>query len=99
MCPAWTPSLSPVRDMFKNKGIAFKLVLFFTLSSAAIFAAIFSYNYVVSRRMIQKGIEENSAYLITTTTSRIEVLLTSTQKVPQNTADLPRTRITMRPSF
>lgn len=74
--------------MFRNKGIAFKLVIFFTLSSAAIFAAIFSYNYAVSRRMIQKGIEENSANLITTTTSRIEVLLTSTQKVPQNAAYL-----------
>lgn len=74
--------------MLKNRGIAFKLVLFFTLSSAVIFAAIFSYNYLVSRRMIQKGIEENSANLITTTTSRIEVLLTSTQKVPQNAANL-----------
>lgn len=74
--------------MFKNKGIAFKLVIFFTLSSAVIFAVIFSYNYLVSRRMIQKGIEENSANLITTTTSRIEVLLTSTQKVPQNAAYL-----------
>ncbi len=74
--------------MFNNRGIAFKLVIFFTLSSAAIFAVIFSYNYLVSRRMIQKGIEENSANLITTTTSRIEVLLTSTQKVPQNTAYL-----------
>ncbi len=74
--------------MFQNKGIAFKLVIFFTLSSAAIFAAIFSYNYLVSRRMIQKGIEENSANLITTTTSRIEVLLTSAEKVPQNAAYL-----------
>jgi len=36
--------------------------------------------------MIEKGIEENSASLITTTTSRIEVLLTSTQKIPQNVA-------------
>lgn len=74
--------------MLKNKGIAFKLVLFFTLSSALIFAAIFSYNYLVSRKMIKKGIEENSANLITTTTSRIEILLTSTQKVPQNAAYL-----------
>ena len=74
--------------MFNNRGIAFKLVIFFTASSAAIFAVIFSYNYLVSRRMIQKGIEENSANLITTTTSRIEVLLTSTQKVPQNAAYL-----------
>ena len=79
---------SRVRNMFRNKGIAFKLVIFFTLSSAAIFAAIFSYNYIVSRGMIQKGIEENSANLITTTTSRIEVLLTSTQKVPQSVAYL-----------
>ena len=74
--------------MLKNKGIAFKLVLFFTLSSALIFAAIFSYNYLVSRKMIKKGIEENSANLITTTTSRIEILLTSTQKVPRNAAYL-----------
>ncbi len=74
--------------MFRNKGIAFKLVLFFTLSSALIFAVIFSYNYLVSRRMIKKGIKENSVNLITTTTSRIEVLLTSTQKVPQNVAYL-----------
>ena len=82
------PLFFDVREMFKNKGIAFKLVIFFTLSSAAIFAVIFSYNYLVSRRMIQKGIEENSASLITTTTSRIEVLLASTQKVPQNAAYL-----------
>ncbi len=74
------------RIVFRNKGIAFKLVLFFTLSSAAIFTAIFGYSYFVSRRMIQKGIEENSSNLITTTTSKIEVLLSSAQKVPEQIA-------------
>jgi sigma-B regulation protein RsbU (phosphoserine phosphatase) len=72
--------------MFRNKGIAFKLVLFFTLSSACIFAAIFSYNYFISRQMIEKGIKENSSNLITTTTNKIEVLLGATQKIPENIA-------------
>jgi len=75
-----------VLTVFKNKGIAFKLVLFFTLSSAIIFAGVFTYNYLVSRKMIKKAIEEHSTSLVTTTTTRIEVLLTATQKVPQNVA-------------
>lgn len=72
--------------MLRNKGIAFKLVLFFTLSSSCIFAAIFGYNYFVSRQMITKGIKENSSNLITTTTNKIEVLLSAAQKVPENIA-------------
>jgi sigma-B regulation protein RsbU (phosphoserine phosphatase) len=72
--------------MLKNKGIAFKLVLFFTLSSACIFAAIFTYNYFVSRRMIAKGIQENAGNLIMTTTNKIEAMLSAAQKVPENIA-------------
>lgn len=79
-------SRSGVWKMFADKGIAFKLVIFFTLSSAVIFATIFGYNYLVSREMIKKGIEENAAGLITTTTNKIEVLLTSAQKIPENTS-------------
>jgi len=72
--------------MLRNKGIAFKLVLFFTLSSACIFTAIFTYNYFVSRQMIAKGIEENAGNLIMTTTNKIGALLSATQKVPENIA-------------
>ncbi|HOE15794.1 MAG TPA: SpoIIE family protein phosphatase [Syntrophorhabdaceae bacterium] len=72
--------------MLRNKGIAFKLVLFFTLSSACIFVAIFTYNYFVSKRMIAKGIEENAGNLIMTTTNKIEAMLSATQKVPENIA-------------
>jgi len=72
--------------MLRNKGIAFKLVLFFTLSSACIFTAIFTYNYFVSRQMIAKGIEENAGNLIMTTTNKIGTLLSATQKVPENIA-------------
>jgi phosphoserine phosphatase RsbU/P len=72
--------------MLRNKGIAFKLVLFFVLSSSFIFAAIFSYNYFVSRQMIVKAIRENSDNLIMAATNKIEALLSATQKVPENIA-------------
>ncbi len=72
--------------MLRNKGIAFKLVLLFTLSSACIFAAIFTYNYFVSRQMIEKEIKENAGNLIMTTTNRIEAMLSAVQKVPENIA-------------
>ncbi len=72
--------------MLKNRGIAFKLVLFFVLSSSFIFAAVFSYNYFVSRKMIVKAIRENSDNLIMAATNKIEALLSATQKVPENIA-------------
>jgi len=72
--------------MIKNKGIAFKLVVFFVLSSSFIFAAIFSYNYFVSRQLIVKAINENSQHIIMAATNKIEALLSATQKVPENIA-------------
>lgn len=72
--------------VLKTKGIAFKLVLFFVLSSSCIFAAIFSYNYFVSRRLIVKAINENSEHIIMAATNKIEALLSATQKVPENIA-------------
>ncbi|MEI6153111.1 MAG: SpoIIE family protein phosphatase [Deltaproteobacteria bacterium] len=72
--------------MLKNRGIVFKLVLFFTLSSTCIFAVVFGYNYYLSRRTIEKGIEEKANSLITAATSRIETILSATQKVPEGIA-------------
>jgi phosphoserine phosphatase RsbU/P len=70
--------------MLKNKDIAFKLVLFFTLSSACIFTLIFGYNHYVSRQTIEKGIGENSRNLILTSTNKIEAVLAAAQKIPEN---------------
>lgn len=74
--------------MLKNRGLVFKLVLFFTLSSVCIFAMIFGYNYYVSRCAIAKNVEEKANSLILTTTNRIESLLNSVKKVPENLAYL-----------
>ncbi len=72
--------------MLKNRGLAFKLVLFFTISSVCIFALIFGYNYYVSRSTIEKGIEEKANNIILSTTNKIEALLNSVEKVPESIA-------------
>jgi sigma-B regulation protein RsbU (phosphoserine phosphatase) len=72
--------------MLKNRGLAFKLVLFFTISSVCIFALVFGYNYYVSRSTIAKGVEEKANSLILSTTNKIETLLNSVQKIPENLA-------------
>ncbi|MCX5813004.1 MAG: SpoIIE family protein phosphatase [Proteobacteria bacterium] len=70
--------------MLRNKGIAFKLVLLFTLSSTCIFTLIFGYNYYVSRQTIERGIGENSKNLILASTNKIEAALAAAQKIPEN---------------
>jgi phosphoserine phosphatase RsbU/P len=70
--------------MLKNKGIAFKLVLLFTLSSICIFTLIFGYNHYVSRQIIERGIAENSKNLILASKNKIEGVLASAQKIPEN---------------
>jgi sigma-B regulation protein RsbU (phosphoserine phosphatase) len=77
--------------MLKNRGIAFKLILFFTLSSAFIFLLIFSFNYRFSRRMIQKNVEDNGRNLALSTVNKIESVLLSVQKVPGNMASFLET--------
>ncbi len=72
--------------MWKNKGIAFKLILFFTLSSGLIFLLIFGFNYHFSRKMIEKNVEENARNLALSKVNRIESVLLSVQKVPENLA-------------
>jgi phosphoserine phosphatase RsbU/P len=72
--------------MWKNKGIAFKLILFFTASSAFIFLIVFGYNYWFSRKIIEKDVEEKARNLVLATVNRIEAVLRPVQKVPEHLA-------------
>jgi sigma-B regulation protein RsbU (phosphoserine phosphatase) len=76
--------MSILQTMLKNKGIAFKLVVFFILSSVCIFTLIFGYSYYVSRKTIERGIGENSKNLILASKNKIEVTLAAVQKIPEN---------------
>lgn len=72
--------------MLKNRGIAFKLIVLITLSSALVFLIILSYNYYASRQMIEKNVKENAKNLALSTANRIETILRSVQKVTENMA-------------
>jgi len=72
--------------VLKNRGIAFKLIFFFTLSSALIFLLIFSFNYRFSRRVIEKNVEDNARNLALSKVNRIETVLVSVRKIPENLA-------------
>ncbi len=54
------------------------------MSSALIFLVIFGYHYSFSRRMIEKNIEDQARTLVLATVNRIEKILLSVEKVPQN---------------
>src|SRR5512135_3331000 len=73
-------------SMWKNKGIAFKLILFFTLSSGLIFLLIFGFNYHFSRKMIERNVEENARNLALSKVNRIETVLLAVQQTPENLA-------------
>ncbi len=79
-------SAESVPYMLKNRGIAFKLIVLITLSSALVFLIILSYNYYASRRMIEKDVKENAKNLAFSTANRIETILRSVQKVTENMA-------------
>jgi len=70
----------------RNRGIAFKLILLILTSSTLIFAVVFGYNYLFSRRIIVKKDEENARNLALATVNRIDVVLCSMEKVPENLA-------------
>ena len=72
--------------MKKNSGIAFKLSLFILSSSAVIFFLIFGYNYWFSREIIIDNVEQNARNLVQATVNRIDMVLRSVEKIPNNLA-------------
>ncbi|MDD3311572.1 SpoIIE family protein phosphatase [Pseudodesulfovibrio sp.] len=70
----------------KSLGIAAKLALFILSCVFVIVLAIVIYNYAYSREIILKQAEENSRLLALETTSRIDAVLSSVQKMANNIA-------------
>jgi phosphoserine phosphatase RsbU/P len=70
----------------KNKGLAFKLSFLILTSSTLIFLAIFAYNYRFSRQIILENVEENAKKLSQATVNRLNMVLSTVEKVPKNLA-------------
>jgi len=60
--------------MLKNRGIAFKLVFFIILSGMLIFILIFGYDYIFSKKIILKNVEERAKNLAFATVNMIEAV-------------------------
>lgn len=75
--------MSPSFNIMKNRGITFKLIALFSVSSALILAAIVWFNYVFSRNMLEKKVEENARNLSLATVYRIEAVLASAKQAPE----------------
>lgn len=72
--------------MLKNKGITFKLIALISVSSALILSAIVTFSYVFSRRMLEKNVEENARNLTMSAVYRIESILATASKAPEDLA-------------
>lgn len=72
--------------MLRGRGIAFRLSLCILASCTLIFAAVFGYTYLFTRRLILNEIEGNAKNLSLRTVNRIETVLRSVEKVPNNLA-------------
>jgi len=72
--------------MLKNKGIAFKLSILILSTTAIIFMIIFGYGYHISRKLILNNVRENAKNLAFNAVNRIETILQSFEKIPENLA-------------
>ena len=73
---------------FPKTGLSFKLVASIFLSISFIFIAIFIYNYNLTKAIVEKNIEDNSENLTQNKINKVEKVLISVEKVPENIARL-----------
>jgi signal transduction histidine kinase/HAMP domain-containing protein len=73
-----------MKDFIGKKGLAFKLILYIFTAIAIIFFLIFSYNYTISKKIVQKNLITNAENLTSETVLRIEKVLSSVQEIPYN---------------
>src|SRR5512139_3287256 len=72
--------------MLNNRSLAFKLILFFTLSSGLILLFVLAYDFRYSRKMIENDLEESARHLVSSTVNRVDAVLAPVQKVPETIA-------------
>jgi phosphoserine phosphatase RsbU/P len=72
----------------RNRGLAFKLIIFTLSGTMAVFLCAFIYFYHSSKQSMMKYVEENARNLTHSTAQRMEKVLRGVEKVPLNYASL-----------
>ncbi len=68
----------------KEKGLAFKLILFIFTSISAIFLVIFLYNYDISKKIVERNLKSNAENITIAAVLRVEKVLGTVQKTVDN---------------
>ena len=71
-----------------RRGLAAKLIISIMIVLGVIFLLLFSYNLKITREIIVKNLESNAENLTGATVARIDKVLSSIQKVPDNFAPI-----------
>ncbi len=80
--------MKTVLPSMRNRGLAFKLILFTLSGTMAVFLSAFVYFYLSSKDSMMKYVEENARNLTHSTAYQIEKVLRGVEKVPLNYASL-----------
>ena len=72
--------------MLNSRSLAFKLILFFTLSSSLILLSVLAYDTRYLRKMIENDLEASARHLVSSTVNKLDAILAPVQKVPENLA-------------
>ena len=75
----------------RHRGLAFRLSVLILSGGVLVLGLLFGYNYQVVRTIILRSIEDNALQLARTTVARVDVVLSSVEKVPQNLAQVIET--------
>ncbi len=78
--------IESVMRMIRNRGIAVKLTLLILSSMTVIFAVVLGSYYFSSTKIIEKNVRKNAGNLVLATVNRIDKVLVSIEKVPENVA-------------
>lgn len=73
--------------MMQNWGLAFRLTFLILVGSIVVLGFTLGYNYVVVREIIIRDVGENAQNLAQTTVNRVQTVLRSTEKIPENLAE------------
>lgn len=76
--------MNAIQKTIRNRGLAYKMILYIFSGIAIIFFLIFLYNYQISRRIVRRNLITNAENLTSLSVERVEKVLSSVAKIPHN---------------
>ena len=73
-----------INNFRKNRGLAFKLILFIFSSIAIIFFIAFLYTYIISGKIVKKNLRQNAKSLTIGAVIKVDKALSIVQKIAEN---------------